>query len=183
MADKSREVWRRAVEANVRYYQAWSRIANEYLNEVGAALKTVVPQLRLPSITFPTNAPLGRASDFSTVAVSTAVPPTAVVMEGPPGSVAQGAVVVENHLSHRVSAAVRAQVDSDIEIAVEPEQVDLGPGESVVVKISARLPVRDSTHLIEVSGQLHVPELVGTAVPLLIRSFPLPVDLTTQAAD
>ena len=65
-----------------------------------------------------------------------------------------------------------AVVDSDIDIVilVEPDHVDLAPGESAVLRVSTTLPQSDSADVTEIRGELLAPELVGTAVPLLIRS-------------
>ncbi len=56
------------------------------------------------------------------------------------------------------------------QIVVEPDRVDLAPGESVVVRVRTTIPESESSEALEIRGELRVPELVGTVVPLLIRS-------------
>lgn len=172
MADSIGEVWRRALDLNVRYYEAWGRVANDYVRDLGATLKSYSPAMRLPTITLPnvkaTTAPptTPRSADTTPQPASRPV----VLLEAAPGSIATGAVLVENHLPHPVSAAICAMVDSDIDIIVEPDRVDLAPGESAVLRVNATIPQSDSSEVIEIRGELLVPELVGAAVPLLIRN-------------
>ncbi len=33
------DVWQRALDANVRYYEAWGRVATDYVRELSTALK------------------------------------------------------------------------------------------------------------------------------------------------
>ncbi len=174
MAESLGEVWRRALDLNVRYYEAWGRAASDYVRELGATLKGYSPAVRLPTVTLPTlkttngTVTSQRATDSAPQPASRPV----VLLEAAPGSIAEGAVLVENHLTHPVSAGIRAIVDSDIDvtIAVEPDHVDLAPGESAVLRVSTTIPHGDTSQVIEIRGELLAPELVGTAVPLLIRS-------------
>jgi hypothetical protein len=179
MAERLGDVWQRALDANVRYYEAWGRVATDYVRELSTALKGFSPRMQLPTITLPnitlpvTSAATGAASRPQPTGSETPTPGApnpAVVLEAAPGSSAQGAVLVENHLSHPVSAPIEAQVDGEIHILIEPDRVDLAPGESVVVRVSATIPHDESSAPLEIRGELRVPELVGTVVPLLIRS-------------
>jgi hypothetical protein len=174
VADSIGEVWRRALDLNVRYYEAWGRVANEYVRDLGATLKSYSPNVRLPTITLP-NVTTATGTTSKQRAVDSTPQPASrpiVLLEAAPGSLAEGAVLVENHLAHPVSAGIRAVVDSDIDIVilVEPDHVDLAPGESAVLRVSTTLPQSDSSAVTEIRGELLAPELVGTAVPLLIRS-------------
>jgi hypothetical protein len=176
VADGLSEIWRSALDANVRYYEAWGRAANEYLRELKDALKGYSPVVRLPTIQVPvaTNAVVndhGRAA----AVVSPSEPPATpvVVLEAAPGHVATGAVLVQNHLLHPVSAAVAARVhghDGSFELAVEPDRVELAPGEAAVVRVRTTIP--EDGPPIDVRGELLVPELVGTTVGLVVRSRP-----------
>jgi hypothetical protein len=179
MADGMGDVWRHAVDANVRYYEAWGRIAEDYIRDLGSALKGFSPQVRLPAVTLPVvTATDASVAPRSTSAAGTAppaaaqsAPGVALVLEGNPGSVVQGALLVENHLPHPVSAAVDVHTESEVEVTVAPSTVDLAPGESAVVRVSATIPAGPGEPT-EIRGQVLAPELVGTAVPLLIRSRP-----------
>ena len=179
MAEGLGAVWQRALDANVRYYEAWGRVATDYVRELSTALKGFSPQMHLPTITLPnitlpvTSAAAGassRATATDSASPTRGAPSPAVVLEAVPGAIAEGAVLVENHLSHPVSAAIEAHVDGEIQIVVEPDRVDLAPGESVVVRVSTTIPGAESSQAVEIRGELRVPELVGTVVPLLIRS-------------
>jgi hypothetical protein len=174
MAERATDVWRGALDANARYYEAWGRLAGDYVRELTEVLRGYAPKVTLPEITLP-----GVTVPTATAAASTAgpaparppapsAPPTAtaVVLEAPVGSTATGAVLVQNHLSHPVSAEVVASFprDDGVDVEVDPRRVDLAPGEAAVVRVTATVPAAG-----EVRGELLVPELVGTAVPLVVR--------------
>jgi hypothetical protein len=173
VADGLSDVWRSALDANVRYYEAWGRAVEEYVRELGEALKGYSPTVRLPSIEVPLTArtvpPSPARPGTSDASARSATSAPAVVLEADIGRVATGAVLVQNHLSHPVSAAVRARVEADheVEFDVEPDHVELAPGEAAVVRVSATVPAIDEAA--EIRGELLVPELVGTTVPLVVR--------------
>jgi hypothetical protein len=169
MADDLAGVWRNAVDANVRYWDAWGRIANDYVRELGDTLRGCAPLLRLPAWSVP--APMTAAARESRPAV--VVPeahPSALVLEAAAGAVASGAVLVENHLPHPVTAAVEPRFDlpegDDVSVEVVPRTVELAPGESSVVRIKAVIPLEGPR---DVRGELLVPQLAGTSVSLVIR--------------
>ncbi len=191
VADDLTQVWRQALDANARYYASLSRLATEYLQELSDTVGRLGP-IRLPTVTLPTvtvpSASTARASGPDSSTRSSTSPaaapasgpatqapsPPAVVLEAAPGAWAHGAVLVENHLPHPVSATVDAQLDDSAgaqsadgaDITVDPDKVELAPGESTVVRVSARIPEAGAA---EIRGRLSVPELIGTAVPMVIR--------------
>jgi hypothetical protein len=179
VADGLSDVWRSALDANVRYYEAWGRAVEDYVRDLGAALKGYSPVVRLPAIEVPLSASTVRPSTVtsstarsSNARSSPSAAAPAVVLEADVGRVATGAVLVQNHLAHPVSAAVTARVDADHEVQfdVEPAYVELAPGEAAVVRVSTTVPAIDQTT--EIRGELLVPELVGTTVPLVVRRLP-----------
>jgi hypothetical protein len=91
-------------------------------------------------------------------------------------------VLVENHLGHPVTAQVRAELPSGVAFEVDPQVVDLAPGESAVVRVRSALPAGPPG---EWRGRLLVPELVGTAVALVLRTAgdPTPDDATVAPAE
>lgn len=173
MADGLGEVLRRAVDANIRYYEAWGKIAGDYLRELREVVNDLSPEVRLPKVVVPTAAsrttPSRATVEPAARAAGPAPRPSLVLQAGEQGTAA-GAVLVENHLSHPVSAKVEAHLEGGaaVAITVDPDRVDLAPGESAIVRVQVSLP-DDGGPLEDVRGQLLVPELVGTAVPLLIR--------------
>jgi hypothetical protein len=177
MADDLATVWRNALEANLRYYEAWGRVANEYLRDLGESLGGYSPTIRVPSFSVPVS--VGRSDERSEPEGAPATqPPTpparpSLVLEGEGGASATGAVLVQNHLSHPVSTAVVARLDDgddgeldDLAVELDPAHVELAPGESAVVRVSVTVPANGRT---DRRGELSVPELVGTSVPLLVR--------------
>lgn len=174
MADALSEAWRRAVDANARYYQEWGRLAERYVRDLNGVLSSYRTDQTRPAARAATaSAPPSPAPVVPEPAVPAPVvpAPAALVLEGPPGAVTQGAVLVENHLSHPVSAVVESRMESAVEIAVDPAAVELAPGESAVVRVRATVPAGAAAGD-EIAGQLQVPELVGTVVPLLVRVLP-----------
>ena len=95
-----------ALDLNVRYYEAWGRVANEYVRDLGATLKSYSPNVRLPTITLP-NVTTATATTSNSAPVHSTPQPASrpiVLLEAAPGSLAEGAVLVEDHLAHPVSA-------------------------------------------------------------------------------
>ncbi|MFC7530833.1 hypothetical protein [Actinoplanes sp. GCM10030250] len=167
MAEGLQDAWRRAIDANLRYYGAWSSLVEDYVRDLGNVLKDNAPAVRLPSFTVP-----GVVPPADPGAARQPPPPgrlPAVVLEGPPGATVQGAVLVQNHLPHPVTAAVDVRMDTaGPQVIVEPAAVTLAPGETTVVRITATVP--DDPAAPESSGRVLVPELVGTAVPVVVRT-------------
>lgn len=161
------EAWRRAVDLNLRYYSAVGRLAADYLNELAATLG----ELRA--------AQSGTSAQATAPAKAPNQPATAImVLEAEAGHAALGVFLVGNHLDHKVSARVVASafVDSSgrelrPNLAFDPEVVTLEPNEQMIVRVMATI---DETLEPAVSyrGELTIPELVGTKVPIVVRRRP-----------
>jgi hypothetical protein len=163
------DAWRLALDASARYYQAWGRIAEDYVRDLATAFRSPSLTVGLP----PVRATSGRSSGSpSSHRPAPPGPPApqpapAMVLVGSPGGFAQGAVLVENHLGHPVTAQVQAELPPGVEIDVDPSVVDLAPGESALVRVRSTLPGGSAG---EWRGRLLVPELVGTSVALVVRT-------------
>jgi hypothetical protein len=157
------QLWRRALEENLRYYGAVARLTGEYSRAVAGTARDLVGS-RVPQ-TAATSAP-------------DAAPAPIMALEAEAGSQAVGLFVVENRSPRRVSAAVEVPGLTDPEgraaqvaLAFEPETLDLGPGEQTLVQVS--VGVDDSLREeVDYRGELHVPALPGTRVPIVVRRLP-----------
>jgi hypothetical protein len=178
VADDLAEVWRKAIDANVRYYQSWGRLAGDWLRELQDAARGLRPTIRLPDVRTGVRSDGGlrgaESPGSSAPSSSSAAAPAAVVLEADDGAVATGAVLVENHLAHPVTATVEAEPFQDeagqpvaVEIDVLPRTVELAPGESTVVRVQAAFPAGAVGSF---RSALRVPGLMGTSVPLVLRS-------------
>ena len=180
MADDLVDAWRRAMDANLKYYESWGRLAGDWLRELqnaAAALRPTVnlPAVNVPVVTTPVSTPDDGVSAAPSPATNGVATRAAVVLEGEPLAVASGALLVENHLDHAVTATVVADpfVDSNgVEIAVEfdvlPRSVELPARAAAIVRIHAELPSDAG----ELHSTLHVPDLPGTSVPVILRPHP-----------
>ena len=96
-----------------------------------------------------------------------------LVLEAAGGHQATGAFLVENTLSRRVEQAVEAGqfanaagAVADVPVVLAPDAVDLGPGEQVVVQVTAVVPeTLDGEH----RGTLRVAGVPGAEMPVILR--------------
>jgi hypothetical protein len=155
---------RRAVETNLRYYEAVGRLTADYLR----ALAGVWDEARraTPGWQFAAAAPRG---------ASAASAATAVVLEGAAGEEVRGAFVVTNDLPRPAVAPVMVSPFRDergdettIPLRVEPGLVRLEPGARAVVQVVATVSeaVREGARY---GAELSVPELSATRIPVLLR--------------
>jgi len=151
------------MDANVKYYESWGRLAGDWLRDLQSAAAALRPTVNLPPVNLPV------------VTTAPAPPADGVVLEAEPHTVASGALLVENHLDHPVTATVVADpfVDADgVETAVEfdvlPRAVELAAHTAAIVRIHAELP--DGVG--ELRSTLHVPDVPGTSVPVILRPYP-----------
>jgi hypothetical protein len=154
--------WRRAFEENLRYYGAVGRLTQEYARAVAGTARDLAGSRTAPATAAPDPAPAA---------------PT-MALEAEAGSTAVGLFVVENRSPRRVAAAVELPVLADPEgraaqvaLAFEPETLDLGPGEQTLVQVSVAVDdgLREE---VDYRGELHVPALPGTRVPIVVRRLP-----------
>lgn len=156
---------RRAVDLNVRLYADLSRLALDYLRDLADTFR----DLRLERTTAPANQP---AAD---VAQSVQPAVRVLVLEGHAGSSAQGEFAITNHLKQTVSTRVATTsfADSggqthDLIFQFEPEEVDLNPGEQVLVRVKTRIgeELQPGTGY---RGEFAIPDLGGATIPVVVR--------------
>ena len=165
------------MDANVKYYESWGRLAGDWLRDLQSAAAALRPTVNLPPVNLPvvTTAPAPPADGVRPPSANGVATAAAVVLEAEPHTVASGALLVENHLDHPVTATVVADpfVDADgVETAVEfdvlPRAVELAAHTAAIVRIHAELP--DGVG--ELRSTLHVPDVPGTSVPVILRPYP-----------
>jgi hypothetical protein len=159
--------WRRAAEANVRYYRAVGRLYGDYVRVAVGLARGLAPS---QEATRPVRVD----------APGPPAPPPAPVLalEAEAGSSASGIFVVENRSPKVVSTPIEATALADREgrtagtrLAFEPEVVTLAPGEQTLVQVS--VPVdRTLRARVDYRGTLHVPGLPGTSIPIVVRRLP-----------
>ncbi len=186
------DAWRRAADANLRYYREWGRLAGTWLDELrGVGQELVSASARGPDPwSVATHAP--EAHDRSgagaapapgyprppagTVAPSTAAP--SLVLEAAAGEPAVGAFLVENGLGHPVEAVVTADpltgaaAGVDLDVVFQPARLDLGTGDSTVVTVTVTVPADLPTG--DHRTTIRVPDLAGTAIGLVVRRLDPP---------
>jgi hypothetical protein len=160
-----------ALEANLRYVALATRVANSV---AGAAFTT-----------------LSRGGDRPVVAAGRNVqqkqlaPPqqpqaaqSAILLEGAAGSKPTALFLLENHLSHEVSASVEItplmtpsgrKLKSKLQI--EKREIVLAPGQQVVARISAPITSKFVTGE-KYTGEIRVHGIPGASVPLVLRRTP-----------
>jgi hypothetical protein len=155
-------LWRQTLAANVRYYRAVGRLAADYTR----AVVSTVAELRTTGRPDETAPPVPRA-----------LPPV-MALEAQDAGTAVGVFVVENATRERVSGAVETSplVDGEgrqaqVELSFEPAVVALDPGEQTLVQISAEIgkTLRPS---VDYRGEVRVPGLAGTRIPIVVRRLP-----------
>jgi hypothetical protein len=167
------EIWRRAMDANVRYYRAVGELTIGHVRALTAAAGDLLrpPATPRPPLELPRAEPKPEETH----------PQAAMVLESDVGVAAIGAFVVANGLNRRVSAPIVASPLVSTEgqearpaLAFEPEVVLLEPGEQVLVRIAAA--VDESLEPgVGYHGELTIPDLPGTRVPIVLRRRQAPV--------
>jgi len=162
------QVFRRALEANARYYEALGQVTTDYLK----ALVGVLGDVRLPASLG--GRPAAPAAPPAPAAAPTPAP-SAMVLEGAAGQTAVGAFMVQNRLGQPVAAPVvtSAFLDpSGVELrpalAFEPEVVSLEPGEQMLVRVTATIDQRLEPG-VAYRGDVTIPGLSGDRVALVLR--------------
>lgn len=152
------DVWRRTFDLNVRYYRAVGRLALDYWRGVaGIVAAAAAPRAAVPAADPP------------------ARPAPVMALEAAEGGSAVGVFMVENNLSRRVSGPIHAgpfldATGREVETALrfEPEVATLEPGEQLLVQVSAEVS-GDLDPGVDYRGEIHVPDLAGTRVPVVLR--------------
>ena len=165
------QLFRRAVDAQVEYYRSVGRLSVEFAR---AALGVVRADRATPTIRVPI-APVAQA----TQPVLPAAAPV-LALEAEEGSWAVGMFLVENSTGSRVSAPVELPSLADAEgrrvhghVRFEPEVITLQPGEQTLVQIGVEV-TRGLRRGVDYRGEVMVPGLTGTRIPLVVRRVAAP---------
>ena len=165
------ELYRKALDLNLRYYGSLGKLTAEYLRDLSSTLasaQTAASESR--KTTPPSGSRSGRASEAPRGSA-----PAVMVFEGEAGSTAIGVFLVGNSLAHEVSAPVTASPVIDetgravnLAFSFDPAVVTLRPGEQLLVRAMA---VIDSSLEagVRYRGELLIPELQGTKIPFIVR--------------
>jgi len=158
------QIFRRALEANARYYEALGQVTTDYLK----ALAGVLGEVKLPTTL------ASRAAAPAPPAASAAAP-SAMVLEAPAGHTAVGAFMVQNRLGQHVAAPVVTSAFLDPSgaevrpaLAFEPDVVSLDVGEQVLVRVTATIDERLEPG-VGYRGEVTVPGLSGDRIALVLR--------------
>jgi hypothetical protein len=159
------QVWRRALEANARYYEALGQVTTDYLK----ALVGVLGDVRLPASLG------GRPAAAPATAQPAAPAPSAMVLEGVAGETAVGAFMVQNRLDQRVAAPVVTSAFLDPSgaevrpaLVFEPDVISLDPGEQMLVRVTTVIDDRLEPGT-GYRGEVTIPGLSGDRVALVLR--------------
>lgn len=161
------ETLSRALEANLRYTAAATRLASRALESAFSLTSGIGPKLASvkDAVAQVANQP---------VAVQKPAP-AAIVLEGKAGETATGFFVVENSLPNSISTPVEVstliaadgrQVDSALHF--EPGVISLAAGEQVVARVTAKI----SSRLVpgqSYEGEIVVPGVAGARIPIILR--------------
>lgn len=166
------QILRGAVAANLRYYEAWTRIASDWLSElsnVGRGLQApgaiAVRQISVPTAV---RGPSPRPR-------TPAAPSPALVLEARAGEQATGAFLVENQFGRPVETPMIADEVTDPAGAIvpaslefEPAVVSLGAEERCVVRVHAAISEAFALGT-DYRTVIRGPDLPGTSIPVVLR--------------
>ena len=164
-------VWRRMTEANLRYYSGYAKLTRDYIEEIVGSSRGTRRS---------TTSPLGAtpARTASTAGAPARSPQPAMALAGKLGARPAATFVVENGLNRRVHAPLLAssfrgsdESERSIALTLKPEEIDLAPGDQLLVRVSAR--IQDDLELgVSYRGEVTAPGLPGARVALVVRREP-----------
>ncbi len=156
MADRPEltEVFRRAVQANVDFYQGWLNLSLEYLRGISEIF---------------VNLEEGRGSADVDSGAGT------LVFEGEEGETARGSFLVSNDLERSISCELVASAFKDPDgetvkgkVKFEPAKLKLEPGEQRVVQATVVIDRKLAAGL-GYEGEFSIKGMEGFAVPVVLR--------------
>jgi hypothetical protein len=162
-SDDLQRFWRGMVEAYVDYCRSVGRLSVNYLQAVSG----VADGTPAAPVTVQTSGAAVRRAGSATMA-----------LEGTAGSKAVGMFVVENSGRERISGELAVPSLTDAEgrevrakVSFDPARVTLEPGEQTVVQASATIG-RSLEAGLDYRGEVRVPGLAGTSIPIVVRRLP-----------
>jgi hypothetical protein len=164
---RASETIKRMFDANLRYYEALSRVTTDYIRALTSALSD--SGVSTPWVPTPTP-----------TAAKESLPPSraALVLEAEAGQLAQGVFMVDNRLSRVVTATVTTSAFATADghpvwptLRVQPGTVTLQPGARALVQIAALI---DDALVVGTSyqGEVSVSGLSDTPIPVVLRRLP-----------
>jgi hypothetical protein len=163
------EVWRRVLQANLRYYEAVGRLSVDYVRAVAGAVGSLGAGIPAAA------AAATRQAAPSAPSPGAGTDAPALVLEAEAGESAEGAFVVENLLREGMSSPVVASAFASAEghelrptLAFEPEVVVLAAGEQVLVRVVASIDEALETG-VGYRGEVTVPGLVSSGLSIVVR--------------
>ncbi|MDP2956490.1 MAG: hypothetical protein Q8N53_08715 [Longimicrobiales bacterium] len=151
------EILRRAVQANVKFYQGWLDLSLDYVRGISDIFVA------------------SGGSSVSVDSLGESAEAGVLVLEGEDGTSAQGAFLVTNDLSRRVSCRLVASqfTDSDgkvvrPKVTFEPRTFELQPGEQRVVQASLVVG-RTLVAGYGYQGTFAIEGMEGISVPVVLR--------------
>jgi hypothetical protein len=165
------QLWRRAIDAQLEYYRSVGQLSLEFAR---AALGVVRADRSTPTVRLPVE-PVAEPPQSALLAAA-----PVLALEAEEGSWAVGMFVVENSTGTRVSAPVELAALADAEgrrvhgeVRFEPEVITLQPGEQTLVQIAVEV-TRGLRRGVDYRGEVSVPGLTGTRIPLVVRRVAAP---------
>ncbi len=171
------DAWRRAMDANIRFYRAWGELTAGWVREVTAVGASLTP----------TTLGLGRTSTTATSVGARAAPPAAetppqaaasvpvLVLEAPGGQSVSASFLVENSWPHPVEGRVgtgdfHSDTGGSVEMVTrfDPESLSLAPGESRLVRVTVEVP-EGLAQGVDHRSTISVSDVPGTTIPVLVR--------------
>ena len=161
-------MWRSAVAANLRYYEAWTRIASDWLRDLASAGRDP----RTPGAIAVRQVPAPGAAPGPGPTLPSA---PALVLEAHAGEQATGAFLVENQLGRPVETPMVADeitgpggTAQPARLEFEPAVVSLAPQERCVVRVRTAI-TEDFTPGTDYRTVIRGPDLPGTSIPVVLR--------------
>jgi hypothetical protein len=166
------ELWRRALELNVRYYTSLGKLTVEYLSDLAGAMSAQTAARTDAH----TATPPGPQAGYAPPAVAKPAAAEAVMMlEGEAGSTALGVFLVGNSFPNEVSATVTSSPMTDeggrpaiVSFVFDPPVIALRPGEQLLVRVSAVIDPSLEPG-VRYRGEFSIPELRGTRIPVIVK--------------
>jgi hypothetical protein len=168
------ELYRRAVDLNLRYYASVAKLTVDYLRDLSSAVSSA--QKTSADTSSQTASTASSATPKSaTGQAATGAAPAIMVFEGEAGTSAVGVFLIGNSLAHEVTAPVTASPVIDeaghtfnIAFSFDPAVINLRPGEQVLVRATALIDAGLEAGR-RYRGELLIPELQGTRIPFIVR--------------
>jgi hypothetical protein len=178
MADKSsfEEPFRRAMDANLRYYEALGKVTQEYFRALFGVFRDI--PIRLPIGTSGSTRSSHASAAPKPANASASTSAATLVLEAEAGTEANGVFLVENKLARTVSTAVMTSEFADPSgrairptLRVVPNVVTLEPGGRSLVQIFAAVS-DDLEADVPYRGEVSVPGLSDHGIPVMLRRKP-----------